>query len=108
MSKEITIRASIFSDELTRAASLYLLGAFGGFYATEGDGGYKFMNGQTEMTRAVSWQIGTAAKDSERFAHVSAFARLYCSAGSQESIYFLDSDGAVYLVNANGRIDPIV
>ncbi len=106
MTQEITIRASIVSDELTRAAADYILGAFGGFFATEGAGGYTFADGRTETAPAIAWQIGTAAKDSERFAAVSAFARLYCAAGAQESIYLLDG-GAAYLVFADGRISPI-
>jgi hypothetical protein len=107
MAREIILRASIVSDELTRAASEYLLNEFGRFYATEGAGGYMFADGRKEAAPAIAWHIGTAAKDSERFARVSAFARLYCSAGAQESIYFLDSDGAAYLVAADGRIAPI-
>ena len=107
MAREIILRASIVSDDLTRAASTYLLEEFGGFYSTEGIGGYTFADGSIGTTPAVSWYIGTAAKDSERLARVSAFARLYCGAGKQESVYFLDSDGAAYLVSAKGRIDPL-
>ncbi len=107
MSREIVLRASIVSDDLTRAASDYLAGAFGGFYATEGAGAYTFADGRQETTRAMSWHIGTAAKDSERLGHVSAFARLYCEAGAQESVYFLDSDGAAYLAYSDGRIAPL-
>lgn len=107
MAREIILRASIVSAELTRAASEYLLSEFGGFYATEGAGGYTFADGRKEFAPAMAWHIGTAAKDSERFARVSAFARLYCAAGNQESIYFLDSDGAAYLVAADGRINPL-
>jgi hypothetical protein len=107
MSREIVLRASIVSDELTRAASEYMLGAFGGFYATEGAGGYTFADGRTETARAISWHIGTAAKDSERLANVSAFAKLYCAAGKQESIYLLDADGLAYLVYSDGRIVPL-
>ena len=107
MAREIVIRASIVSDELTRAASEMILESFGGFYATSGAGAYTFKDGRTEIALALAWHIGTAAKDSERFARVSAFARLYCAAGEQESIYFLDSDGAAYLVAADGRIAPV-
>ncbi len=108
MAREIILRASIVSDELTRAASAYLLSEFGGFYATGGAGGYTFADGRTETVQSIAWHVGTAAKDSERFARVSAFARLYCHAGAQESIYFLDADGAAYLADADGRIAPIV
>ena len=108
MAREIIIRASIVSDDLTRAASAYLLREFGGFYATGGAGGYTFADGRMETAQSIAWHIGTAAKDSERFARVSAFARLYCHAGAQESVYFLDSDGAAYLATADGRINSIV
>lgn len=107
MAKEIILRASIVSAELTRAASGMILNEFGGFYATEGAGGYTFADGRKETAPAMAWHIGTAAKDSERFEKVSAFARAYCEAGNQESIYFLDSDGASYLVKADGRINPL-
>ena len=107
MAKEIILRASTVSAELTRAASDYLLNAFGGFYVTEGMGGYTFADGQTEIAPAMAWHIGTTAKDSERFAAVSAFARLYCKAGEQENVYFLDSDGHAYLALADGGLAPL-
>jgi len=108
MAREIIIRASIVSAELTRLASGMILNEFGGFFATEGAGGYTFADGRPEIAPAMAWHIGTAAKDSERFERVSAFARAYCEAGDQESIYLLDSDGAAYLVNADGRITPLM
>ena len=107
MAKEIILRAAIVSDKLTRAASRMILNEFGGFYATEGAGGYTFADGQKEIVPSIAWHIGTAVKDSERFEKVSAFARAYCEAGNQESIYFLDSDGAAYLVDVGGRIAPL-
>jgi hypothetical protein len=107
MAKEIILRAATVSAELTRAASGMILNEFGGFYLTAGIGGYVFADGQTETAPAQAWHIGTAAKDSERLEKVSAFARAYCEAGVQESIYFLDSDGAAYLVMADGRINPL-
>jgi hypothetical protein len=107
MAKEIILRASIVSDELTRAASAMIAGEFGGFYATQGAGAYRFADGRTETTRAIAWHIGTAAKDSARFEFVARFAAEYCKAGAQESVYFLDSDGAAYLAMASGRIAPL-
>lgn len=120
MAREFILRASIVSADLTRAASAMILSEFSGFYATEGAGGYTFEDGRKETAPAMAWHIGTAAKDSERFAFVARFACFYCKAGfveiggiacmggNQESIYFLDSDGAVYLVFSDGRINPII
>ena len=107
MAREFILRASIVSADLTRAASAMILSEFSGFYVTEGAGGYTFEDGRKEPAPAMAWHVGTAAKDSERFAFVARFARLYCHAGNQESIYFLDSDGAAYLVFLDGRINPL-
>ncbi len=111
MAREFILRASIISDDLTRAACEMILSSFGGFYATEGAGGYTFQNSGgafSEIAPAISWHIGTAAKDSERFEFVSRFAATYCRAGNQESIYFLDIDGSACLVDSAGHFAPIV
>lgn len=107
MAKEIIIRASSVSPELTGAACVYLLREFGGFFMAAGIGGYTFEDGRVETAPAISWHIGTGAKDSERLARVSEFAKYYCGAGEQESVYFLDSDGAAYLVFADGHFSPL-
>jgi hypothetical protein len=107
MTREITIRVCVVSDELTRVASAMILKEFGGFFAVNGAGAYKLENGKTGIERVISWHIGTSAKDSTRFEFVSRFAVEYCKAGKQESIYFLDTDGLAYLAYAGGQIAPL-
>ncbi len=105
--KEIIIRVGAVSAELTRAASAMILGEYSGYFLTEGFGGYTFADGRTKEESAISWHIGTNAKDSARLEFIYHFARAYCSAGNQESVYFQDSDGVPYLVFADGHITPI-
>lgn len=108
MAKEIIIRAAFVSPELTRQASNIIMRNFGGYFRVDGSGGYTFKDGRTEEQGAVSWYIGTAAKDLERFSFLSAFATFYCEYGAQESVYMADVDGAVYFAYADGRLKPLV
>jgi len=108
MTKEIVIRVAAVSPELTAAASEMICRKFGGAFRTDGFGCRVLKSLQAVIeVPSVAWQIGTAAKDSERYEFISAFAAAYCKAGNQEAIYFLDSDGLAYSVLANGRIDPL-
>ena len=107
MAKEIVIRAAFVSDELTRAASAMILAEYGGYFRTEGQGGYTFADGAAEECRAIEWRIGTDSKDSARLDFLAQFAAEYCRAGDQESVYMVDSDGAVYLAFSTDRIVPL-
>jgi hypothetical protein len=96
--KEITLRAAFVSDELTAAASSLILSVFGGYFKTEGQGGYTFSEfDATEEVPAIEWKIGTSKKDSELLDFVILFATEYCKAGAEESVYFIDTEGFVYL-----------
>ena len=105
--KEIVIRAGKFSDGLTRAASQMILDNFGGFFAVNGVGGFVEPNGESIIQDSISWHIGTIAKDSTRFEFLSSFAREYCRAGNQDSVYMRDIDGVSYLAFSDGKIRAI-
>jgi len=108
MAREIIIRAAFVSPEATRAASNMIMQEFGGYFRVDGSGGYTFWGGHTKEQGAVSWHIGTSAKDSERFEFLARFAKDYCERGGQESVYMVDVDGAVYFAYADGAINPLV
>lgn len=102
--REIVIRAAFVSDELTRAASAMILAEYGGYFRADGFGGYTFADGRTIEESAIAWHIATAKTDYEILEFIIQFARQYCRAGAQESVYFLDSDGIAYLAEADGHI----
>lgn len=102
MTKEILIRAATVSPELTRAASAMILEQFGGYFRTDGTGGYTFYDGQMIEEPSIEWRIRTTAKDLEIYTFFSQFAESYCHAGNQQSVYMEDAEGCAYLGYSNG------
>lgn len=107
LAKEIVIRAASVSPELTRAASEYLLDWFSGYFRVDGFGGHTMADGSTIEESAIAWHIATADHRIDVLFKVSAFARLYCAAGNQESIYFATADGVAHIVTADGTVSPL-
>ncbi len=107
IAKEIIIRAASVSPELTRAASGYLLSEFGGYWRTDGFGGHTMADGSTIEESAIAWHIATAETGIKIRIMMAAFARLYCAAGKQESIYFRAANGEACLINARGQFIPL-
>lgn len=106
MGKEIKISAATVSPELTAAASGMIVSLFGGYFRVNGFGGYTFADGRTIEESATVWNIAAAESVNVRRA-VSWFARAYCKAGNQESVYFADESGLAYLADADGRLNAI-
>lgn len=104
-SKEITIAAASVTSKLTADSSAYLLKEFGGYFMVNGFGGYVTLNGHTYQESAIRWTIATDKKPDQVRRIVSAFAILYCAAGRQESIYFVDTSGRAYIVNKRGIME---
>ena len=104
--REIRISAAMVSPGLTRRASNLILNTFGGYFRSDGQGGYIFADGQTIEESATSWLIGTSKDSATVRRFMAAFGVVYCGEGDQESVYFAD-DGHAYLVGKDGQIRDI-
>lgn len=105
--REIKISVASVTSKLTADSSAYLLKEFGGYFMVNGFGGYVTLDGHTYQESAIQWTIATGKPADQVRRIVSAFAMLYCAAGRQESIYFLDTHGRASIVDRRGTIEEI-
>lgn len=108
MNREFSLRVSHVSDSVTAAARCQILGTFPGFFQIIGQGVYTFEDGTLAAEESVEFRVATSGVAWESvLTFVADFARSYCYAGRQETVYFLAPSGRAYLVNGAGQFLPL-